>query len=387
MSNRKILLNQVILYLFVFAGLALTYTQIIPFLTFIGYSPIERGIILSTIAVVAIFGQFFVGYLCDKYNTVKRFYNILSILYVIINALMYSYTNNQFFIHLLLVSLTGGLFRVLSGLLETWTIETNEYIKNHFGTIRAFGAIGWAIGAPLTSFVINRFGYQSIGFAFAIIILMSHVVSYTLPDARKVEKNVNLRLTDIKELLKNKRYVQLVVMLVFVNIVFAADMYTVIDKMIYIGSTNDQIAFKWSFQAVTELPLFFLGFYLLKRFGANKLLIFSMLMFIIRFLLYTLASTPIQIIAISGMQSITFPLLMVAQKVLISDESPLNLQSTGQMFALSMYIGLSALITPILSGVLVEAFGYNMTLLIMTVSLLIPLYLAINYLRASNKVK
>lgn len=387
MSNRKILLNQVILYLFVFAGLALTYTQIIPFLTFIGYTPIERGIILSTIAVVAIFGQFFVGYLCDKYNTVKRFYNILSILYVIINALMYSYTNNHFFIHLLLVSLTGGLFRVLSGLLETWTIETNEYIKNHFGTIRAFGAIGWAIGAPLTSFVINQFGYQSIGFAFAIIILMSHVVSYTLPDARKVEKNVNLRLTDIKELLKNKKYVQLVVMLVFVNIVFAADMYTVIDKMIYIGSTNDQIAFKWSFQAVTELPLFFLGFYLLKRFGANKLLIFSMLMFIVRFLLYTLASTPIQIIAISGMQSITFPLLMVAQKVLISDESPLNLQSTGQMFALSMYIGLSALITPILSGVLVEAFGYNMTLLIMTVSLFIPLYLAINYLRASNKLK
>jgi MFS family permease len=384
MSNRKILLNQITLYFVVFIGLAFTYTQVIPFLTYIGYTPIERGMILSAIAVVAIIGQFYVGYLCDKYNTIKKFYNILTVIYVISNALMFAYTENSFFIHLLLVALTGGLFRVVAGLLETWTIETNEYMKNHFGTIRAFGAIGWAIGSPLTSAIINRFGYSAIGFAFAIIILISHVISYTLPDAQKIEKNTNLRIVDIKVLLQNKNYVKLVVMLIFVNIVFTADMYTVIDKIIHIGGTNDEIAFKWSFQAVTELPLFFMGFYLLKKFNANRLLIFSIIMFIIRFLLYTVAITPMQIILISGMQSVTFPLLMIAQKVLISDESPANLQSTGQMFALSLYVGLSALITPVLSGFLVEMFGYDITLLIMTVSLLVPLWLAISYLRSAK---
>lgn len=384
MSNRKILLNQITLYFVVFIGLAFTYTQVIPFLTYVGYTPVERGMILSAIAVVAIVGQFYVGYLCDKYNTIKKFYNILTVFYVISNALMFAYTENNFFIHLLLVALTGGLFRVVAGLLETWTIETNEYMKNHFGTIRAFGAIGWAIGSPLTSAIINRFGYSAIGFAFAIIILISHVISYTLPDAHKIEKNTNLRIVDIKVLLQNKNYVKLVVMLIFVNIVFTADMFTVIDKIIHIGGTNDEIAFKWSFQAVTELPLFFMGFYLLKKFNANRLLIFSIVMFLIRFLLYTVAITPMQIILISGMQSVTFPLLMIAQKVLIADESPANLQSTGQMFALSLYVGLSALITPVLSGFLVEMFGYDITLLIMTLSLLIPLWLAISYLRSTK---
>ncbi len=381
MSDKRVLLNQISLYFVIFIGLAFTYTQVIPFLTYIGYTPIERGLILSAIAVVAIIGQFYVGYLCDKYNTIKRFYNILTILYVITNALMFAYTENSFFIHLLLVALTGGLFRIVGGLLETWTIETNEYMKNHFGTIRAFGAIGWAVGSPLTSVIINRFGYSAIGFAFAIIILISHAISYTLPDARKIEKNTNLRLIDIQVLLKNKNYIKLVVMLIFVNIIFTADMYTVIDKIIHIGGTNDEIALKWSFQAVTELPLFFMGFYLLKRFNANKLLIFSIVMFLIRFLLYTVAVTPMQIILISGMQSISFPLLLISQKVLIADESPPNLQSTGQMFALSLYVGLSALITPVLSGVLVEMFGYDLTLLMMSASLLIPLWLAISYLR------
>lgn len=385
MNNKRIIYNQFLLYFIVFSGLALTFTQIIPFLTYIGYSPIERGIILSGTAIVSIIGQFTTGYLCDKYNTTKRFYNILSVLYVVFVALMYTYSQQVFFIHLILVSLTGGLFRIVSGLLETWTIETNDYMKTHFGSIRAFGAIGWAIGAPFTSYIINNFGYRYIGLAFALIILVSHAVSYWLPDAQKVEKNTNLRLKDIRSLLENKNYIIILVMLVLVNIVFTADMYLVIDKIISIGGTNDQIALKWSFQAVTELPLFFLGYFFLKKFGAKKLLIFAISMFMIRFSLYTLATTANQIILISGMQSITFPLLAVSQKVIVSDESPANLQSTGQMFGLSMYVGFPALITPIISGFLVEKFNYNTALIIMTVSLAIPLFLAFYYKALTKK--
>lgn len=384
MNNKRIILNQFLLYFVLFSGLALTYTQIIPFLTHVGYSPIERGIILSATAIVAIIGQFFVGYFCDKYNTIKRFYNILAILYVFSVAMLYAYSEQVFFVHLILVALTGGLFRIVSGLLETWTIETNDYMKSNFGAIRAFGAIGWAVGAPLTAFVINQFGYPAIGFAFAIIVLISQVVSYWLPDAKKEEKNVNLRLKDIRVLLENKNYIIVLIILVLVNIVFTADMYTVVDKVISIGGSNDQVAFRWSFMAVTELPLFFLGFYFLKKFGARKLLVFSTSMFVVRFGLYTFATTPNQIILISGMQSITFPLLAVAQKVVVSDESPSNLQSTGQMFGLALYVGFPALITPILSGFLVEAFSYNTALLIMTISLLIPLVLSIYYARQKS---
>lgn len=386
MTNRSILLNQVLLYFIVFVGLAFTYTQMIPYLTFIGYSPIERGIIFSSIALVAIFGQFIIGYLCDKFNTTKNFFYLVSVAYVIFNAILYAYTENVFFIHLLLVSFTGGLFRVLMGVMETWTIETNDYIKYHFGTIRAFGAIGWAIGSPLTSQLVTRFGYSSIGFAFAFLTIMSLLVAYRLPDAQKVQKNENLKLKDIRVLLSNKKYVKLVVLLVIVNIVFTADLFTVIDKIIHIGGTNDDVAIKWSFQAVTELPLFFLGFYLLKKFSSIKLLLFSIIMFIVRFALYSIAVTPFQIIMISGMQAITFPLLMIAQKILVANESPLNLQSTGQMFALSMYVGVSSLITPVLSGFLVELTDFDTTLIFFTVLLFVPLYLALDYYKSIRQM-
>ncbi len=379
MANKQIFLNQLFLYFIVFMAFAFTNTQVIPFLTTIGYTPVERGIILSTVAIVAIFGQFYVGYLCDKYNTIKRFYHILMILYVLLNALMYLFTSHVFFVHLLLVSLTIGLYQVVSGLIETWTIETNSFIKQNFGSIRALGSLGWALGAPLTSWIINTFGYQYIGFAFAMIVIPSFLISTKTPDAQKLEKNINLKLRDIKVLLHNKNYLKLVILLIIVNFVFRADSFTVIDKMIAIGATNDQIAFKWSFQAILETPLFFLGFYLLKHVKTKHLLTTSIFMFIIRFLLYTLAVTPNQIIWASAMQMVSFPLLIIAQKILIAEEAPLNLQSSAQMFALSMYTGIPALLTPLVSGILIQSFGFNNTLLIMTLTLVIPLYLAISY--------
>jgi hypothetical protein len=56
-----------------------------------------------------------------------------------------------------------------------------------------------------------------------------------------------------------------------------ADMYTVIDKILFVGGSNDDVAFKWSFQAIMELPLFFLGGWMLLKLGSKKILIFSII--------------------------------------------------------------------------------------------------------------
>lgn len=377
--NSIIIRKQIYLYTIIFLGLSMTNTQIIPFLTHVGYNPVERGMILSSIAIVAIIGQIIIGYLCDKYSTIKKFYHGLLFLFILLNGILYFISEEVFFVHLILFGFVGGLFRIIAGLVETWTLEINENVKEHFGLIRAFGALGWAIGAPLTSLLIDNFGYRIIGFSFAIVSMFSLLFSLNTPDATKIETNQKLKVSDIKILLKNRNYVILLGMLILVNLVFAADMYTVIDKMVFLGASSGQIAFKWSFQAILELPLFFLGFVLLNKIGAKKMLIFSIFMYIIRFGLYTIATTPFQIIMISGLQAITFPVLMIAQKVLVAEESPAQLKSTGQMFALSMYGGLSALVTPIISGSLIALLGYDITLLIFSISLFIPLYLSIKY--------
>ena len=113
------------------------------FLEYVGYDVVERGIILSGTAVVAIITQFFIGYLCDKYKTDKKFFNLCLIVFVLSTLVMYQVTQRNFFLHLIFISLVGGMFRTTLAVQDTWTLETSETCRNNFGPIRAFGAIGW----------------------------------------------------------------------------------------------------------------------------------------------------------------------------------------------------------------------------------------------------
>lgn len=308
MNEKRIFAINFVLYLVAFISLALAFTQMIPFLIYVGYDPLQRGIILSTIAFVAFFGQLWSGYLCDRYHTVKRFFGLFWIVFTLSSVLMYYVTSQVFFFHFIAVSFVGGLFRVTNGLLETWTIETGKKVRDNFGMIRAFGAIGWAIGAPLTSFLVTSFGYQYLGLFMAIAALITYGIASTLPDAKKVKTEAPLRFSDIRQLLSHKPYIMLMVIFVLVSVVMTADMYTVIDKILFVGGSNDDVAFKWSFQAIMELPLFFLGGWMLIKLGSKKILIFSIIFYILRFVLYAIVQTPFLLIAVSGMQMLTFPL-------------------------------------------------------------------------------
>lgn len=379
MNEKRIFTINFALYLVAFISLALAFTQLIPFLIYVGYDPLQRGIILSTIAFVSFFGQLWAGYLCDRYRTVKRFFGIFWILLTISSVLMYYVTAQNFFFHIIAVSFVGGLFRVTNGLLETWTIETSKKVRDNFGMIRAFGAIGWAIGAPLTSFLVTSFGYQYLGLFMAVAALITYGIASTLPDATKMKTDASLRFSDIRQLLSHKPYMLLMVIFVLVSFVMAADMYTVIDKILVVGGTNDDVGLKWSFQAIMELPFFFLGGWMLLKLGSKKILIFSIFFYIIRFVLYAIVQTPFLLIAVSGMQMLTFPLYMIAQKVLIDDETPAHLKSSGQMLGMALFGGLPTFITPLLSGILVNSFGYDATLMMFAVSLVIPLILSFVY--------
>ena len=380
-KERKLIIRFMAVFFVVYLGFTLPYTLAIPYMIEIGYTPTERGLILAGMSLVGIFGQFIFGYLCDRFLTVKKFFFGSLIALVVTSWLAYATTQNMLFYHLITIAFTGGLFQIVMGLLDAWTLEADPYLVLHYGKIRAFGALGWAIGSPITAYIVNQYGYDKLGLANLLITIVTLIVSFTLKDAVKVKGKENIHWSDVGQLVKQKQYLLLVVILFLLNTILAADMYTVIDKILLLGGTNADVSMKWSFQAVMELPLFFLGGWLLVKFGGKKLLLFASLMYLVRFLGSAWATTPFMLIAVSGLQLVTFPLLNVSSKVLIADESPIHLRSTGLLFATSMSFSLASLISPILFGFLVEKFGTNETLYGIAAACLIPFLLILWYMR------
>jgi MFS transporter, OHS family, lactose permease len=356
------------IYFFVFGSFAFIYTQLIPFLTYLGFTTFERGLILSSISLLTLVVQILYGYFSDKYNTIKPIFNASYLILGILSFILYQSTNSNFFFIMLLVSLVGALFRTLAGYLETWTLLSDESVKVRFGAIRAFGSIGWALTAPLTSIIVNRFGYSMLASVLLIMILFTLGLTYMQKDVTSIE-TTSLKFVDIKELINTPDYVKLILIFTIINIGFNTDNFTVIDKMINLNATNTQIALKWSIQAIIELPALFLSGWILLKLDILKALRISIIFFIIRIALNGLSNSPEQILTISLLQGVTFPLSFLAQKFMIERITPIRLRSSAQMIGLAFYGAFPAFFTPLASGFLVSLLGYDVSLFIFSISL------------------
>lgn len=362
------------IYFFVFGSFAFIYTQIIPFLTYLGFTIFERGLILSSVSLLTLVIQVIYGFFSDKYNTIKPIFNLSYLILGILSFILYQSTSSNFYFVLLLVSLVGSLFRTLAGFLETWTLLSDEKIKLKFGAIRAFGSIGWALTAPLTSIVVNIYGYSMLSYLIIAMVVASLFLTIMQKDVEDIE-TAELKFKDIKELIKTPDYVILILIFTVINIGFNTDNFTVIDKMIDLGATNNEIALKWSIQAIIEMPVLFLSTWILLRFNMLSVLRISIIFFIARIGFNGLATTPVQILYVSLFQGITFPLSFIAQKFMIEKITPLKLRSSAQMLGLAIFGAFPAFFTPLVSGILVEYVGYNTTLYLFSITLIVSLLL------------
>lgn len=381
MKLTKNMVKLFFLYLISFFSFVMATSYLQTYLDYLGYSVLERGILLSGSAIVAIVGQFFIGYLCDKYQSDKKFYNLSVILYVLFALIVYSISTQMFFLHLLFISLLKGMSSVVTSVQDTWCLETDDDCMQNYGPIRAFGALGFMLGLPVGSFVIAKFGYEYLGIVFAVLSIFNIGLTFFMQDAQKHEKSKGLKLHDIKILLADKKFMVVTLMFLIINIISAADIYTAVEKMMMMGADEAMIGMRWSIQTLMELPLFFAGAFLLKKFGDYKLLMFGVSMYIIRFLCYALASTPALLTAATVFQLVTYPLIMITSKTFVDNASPSYMRATGQTVSSAFYLGVSSLITPILAGALATVFGINVTLVFIGLLGIIPLWLLVVYKR------
>lgn len=223
--------------------------------------------------------------------------------------------------------------------------------------------------APLTSVIVENYGYGVLATVILITTLCSLALTIFQDDVKNMQ-STPIRLRDLIDLVKTPDYVVLVVVFALINVVFNTDNFTVIDKMIDLDATYSQIGLKWSIQALIELPLLFAGGWLLVKFNMVKLLRVTIVFFALRIVLNALAVEPNQMLVVALLQGITFPLLFLVQKFMIDQITTPKLRSSVQMIGLAIFGAFPAFITPLISGFMVDRFGFNFTLLLFGSSLL-----------------
>ncbi len=254
------------LHFLLFIAISFFNTQLIPFLKDVGYDNMERGYILAFNALFSIALQILFGYLCDHYQTMKKFLLFGYGLFLGFGCVMFYFTKEMFFLHLIMTSMMASMVKVLTALIETWMLYLDE---EKFGNYRAAGALGLCLGSPIAGIIIDTYSY--IGIIIACFVVSVAVLGLSFfCDEVEFESSVDLK--KMLTLFKNKPYLYMVLIYFLIYIVGTADQYVVIDKMMELQADKTMIGIKWAVQSLLEIPFFFYAAKLLKKYSPYMLL-------------------------------------------------------------------------------------------------------------------
>lgn len=369
------------LYIVTYLAFSFASTQFTPYLSSLGYDTFTRGILLSSYAITTLLFQMWLGILADKFQTIKKILAIALLTYSGASFIFFNFSKQHFFLHMIFIAISGGLLNTCTGLLDTWVLQSNPMLRKSLSFLKAFGSIGWALGSLTISIVVLSFEYKGLANCIFLLIIAAIAITSLIEDvyvSSSANTKKTISISDIIFLLKDKQYSLLLVILFLLYFVIICNNITIIDKLLLLDASTLEIGYKWSLQSLCEIPAYFVGGRLLQRFKGYNLLKVCAIALSIQFLLYAKAVNVQQMILISSMQIFTTPLLMISSKVMIYDLTNAHMKATGQMLALSIFIGLPSITSPIIASFLVQLLGIYPALLIIALFPLIAFVLIVH---------
>jgi MFS transporter, PPP family, 3-phenylpropionic acid transporter len=246
-------------------------------------------------------------------------------------------------------------FSPVASLSDSATIAMLGADKAMYGRVRIGGTIGWGLFALIAGAMINNYGLKLAfwGFAFFSLINLFIAQKLTYDDAAghgSLSGGVRFFLT-------SRRW-QLFLVSSFLGGLGAFSVASFLAPyMAGLGANESQIGFAIMIATLTELPVFFFGNRLLRRFAAQKLFSFSLLLMGVRSLCYALVNTTLAVIVVQIFGGLIFPAMWLAGVAYADEHAPAGLKSTAQGLFGAMSFGFGAAVGGFLGGLLLESIG------------------------------
>ncbi|MGZ9236089.1 MAG: MFS transporter, partial [Anaerolineales bacterium] len=185
-----------------------------------------------------------------------------------------------------------------------------------------------------------------------------------------------VRTGGIRVLLTNRRWI----IFLFVAFLgglgaFSAAAY-LFPYMAELGANESTMGLALMISTLTELPVFFLGHRLVKKFGSYGLLTLTLAMFGIRSLLYAAVSAPFMVLLVQVFGGMIFPAMWTAGVSYADENAPAGLKSSAQGLFGAVSFGVGSAVSGFLAGPLLESVGGRGMFLVLGIIILAGLVIA-----------
>lgn len=336
-----------------FGGKAIILPFLPLFLLTKGFSLVEIGTIMGVAPLISIIAQPLVGFISDKYKTVKK---VLILLYVGVTAASFGvFFHDSFLIVFTSFLLFHFALSPATPLIDSLTLKTLGSNKHEYGKIRLWGSFGFFCISLIAGPILQWINIERLFLPFLIITAFTIFVLIFLRDQTTSTAPVNLR--SVGEVLKNRLFITFLLLCLLVIIPHRINDMMIVVHLDSLGATTFWVGLAWALAALSEVPVFYFLAKKIKDFNELFLLSFVALLYTFRWVLYSLISSPYILSILQISQGLTFGLFWLIAMQMAVRSIPEHLRSTGQALLTSVCFGVGGAIGGTGGGWVIEHLG------------------------------
>lgn len=305
-----------------------------------GLTGTQSALILSITPIMMFVVQPIYGFLADRLGYKKTL--LMSTLLASISYL--GYLSGGGFTWLILVTVVMSLFyNTIQPVLDSMALQIAKHnSKFSYGTLRFFGAAGFAFTTIITGQVIDAVDITAIFIVSSITMFVAFIFCFFLED-ESFEKNTTIAYSGVSSVLKNPLLLILLfcVFLVSLGATTIWNFYSAYLKEN--GATDSLVGYGLSFQGLCELPVFYFSARIILRLGLKTTLILTVLATSIRMVLYYFIEEPIATLPVELLHGFSWSLFWVVCVEYVNKLVASHWLATGQSLLYAAYFGAGAI--------------------------------------------
>lgn len=358
-------------YFLYFAAFASLLPFFVLFYQALGFNGTQIGLLTGVPPLITLFGAPFLAGVADATRRHKLIMGLGIAVAIAVMLIMPSM--KVFVIVFALIILFNTFMSPVSPLADSATLSMLGEERAMYGRIRMGGTIGWGLVAPIAGAVVENYGLRLAFLIFCAIMLVNFFVSQQF-NFGKAEEQESLN-GGIRMLLANRQWVFFLLIAFLGGVgIFSVASY-LFPYMAELGANESQMGLALTISTLTELPVFFFGHRLVRRFGPYRLFIIAMVLIGIRSLLYAAVDSPLQTYFVQAFSGAIFPVMWLAGVSYADENAPAGLKSTAQGLFGSMTFGFGSALGGFFGGLLLESIGGRAMFFLFGIVILIGLAL------------
>ncbi|WP_018130937.1 MFS transporter [Effusibacillus pohliae] len=340
-------------YFFLFFGFGAHLPLLSLYLQSYGLSGVQIGTLFSAGPIVSILMQPLWGMLSDRFQAHKK----ILVLTLGLSALMGPlFTSGGSYAVFLLLYLLMVLFQsAIVPIIDAMTLSHVQENGGDYGSVRLFGALGFAIAVWVAGHMSGAYGLQSIFYLYAASFAVCMAIAASLPH-QGLPLATSIR-SGIGQLVRIPQYIVflLAAFLIFGPINANNAYFSLFFKGI--GGAVAGVGIAFLLFAGSEAPVMRIAGKVANRIGMLPTIILAGMVSGIRWFYYATAPSPQMVIGLFFLQGLSVGLFLAVAARYIREQTPREVQVTAQAIYASVGNGLGTVAASYAAGWLLDGHG------------------------------